>query len=216
MPTEDLSMKFLLIIAGLLLPAMAWAEQCGPVRGRTGSFDYYLLSLSWSPAYCDTPSGRNNQQQCGGPQPFGMVVHGLWPQYADGTWPQCCQPVGPVKPSPAVDQASRVMIGSKLLQHEWTKHGACVTDRQDEYFGRINQAVTSLGLAPGISGTGPEQIRVTDLKRHWAIPPASITVQCKGKRLKEVHICLDKALSPITCPEAEARADNCPGTVRLR
>lgn len=199
-----------------LTGSIAWADQCGPVQGKTGTFDYYLLSLSWSPTYCDTPSGKHNRQQCGGKQPHGMVVHGLWPQYTDGTWPQCCQQVDAVKPSPAVDQASRVMIGTKLLSHEWTKHGACVTSRQDEYFGRINQAVTSLGLAPGIPATGLERIRVSDLKRHWAIPTASITVQCKGKRLKEVHICLDKALAPIPCPAAEARTDNCPGTVALQ
>ena len=199
-----------------LTGSVAWAEQCGPVRGKAGSFDYYLLSLSWSPTYCGTSSGRNNKQQCGGPQPHGMVVHGLWPQFADGTWPQCCQKVASVKPSPAVEQASKVMIGTRLLSHEWTKHGACVTSRQDEYFGKINQVTDSLGLAPGLSGSGQERIRVTDLKRHWAVPPAAITVQCKGTRLKEVHICLNKDLSPIACPEAEVKTDNCPGTVRLQ
>lgn len=208
-------MKFLLIIAGLMLPATSWADQCSPVKGSTGQFDYYLLSLSWSPTYCGTPSGRNNPRQCGGTVSHGMVVHGLWPQYTDGTWPQCCQPVDPVKPSPAVDQASRVMIGAKLRQHEWAKHGACITSRQDEYFGRINQVIASLGLAPNLPGTGLDRIKVSELKRNWAIQPDAITIQCKGKKLNEVHICLDKALSPITCPESEVISDNCPGTVAL-
>lgn len=203
------------VILGMLAPTGTWADQCGPVRGRVGSFDYTLLSLSWSPAYCATDAGRKNTRQCGKQQPYGMVVHGLWPQHADGTWPQCCQPVDAVKSSPAVEQVSKVMIGPTLLQHEWSKHGSCITSRQDQYFGAINRVVSDLGLAPGLPGTGLDRIKVSELKKNWAAPPASISVRCKGKRLKEVHICLDKALSPIPCPEAERKADNCPGTVDL-
>jgi len=204
-------------LLGMLTTATtAWAEQCGPARGKAGAYDYYLLSLSWAPSFCATPAGRNNPGQCGPQASYGFVVHGLWPQYADGRWPQCCQAVPPVKPSPTVDQVSRVMIGARLLQHEWDKHGSCVTDRQDEYFGRINRAVSALGLAPDLPGGGAERIRITDLKRHWPVPPQSITVQCKGKTLTEVRICLDKALSPLPCPLAAVKDDNCPGTVSLR
>ncbi len=200
----------------LIAAATAGAGQCGPVRGTVGDYDYYLLSLSWAPGFCATPAGRTNTRQCGPQASYGFVVHGLWPQYADGRWPQCCQPVSPLKSSPAVDQASRVMIGAKLRQHEWDKHGACVTSRQDEYFDRINRAVSALGLAPDVPGGGGGRIRITDLKRHWPVPPQSISVQCKGRKLAEVHICLDKALSPLPCPMAEVKSDNCPGTVDLR
>ncbi|KIL98631.1 Ribonuclease T2 family protein [Paramagnetospirillum magnetotacticum MS-1] len=199
----------------MLASTAAQADQCGPVRGRTGNFDYYLLSLSWSPSYCATTSGKQNPRQCGAEQRYGMVVHGLWPQHSDGTWPQCCQPVSAVKSSAATSQASKVMIGSSLLQHEWSKHGSCVTDQQDLYFGKINSAVSSLGLAPNLPGSRLERIKVSDLKRNWAVPADAITVHCKGKRLSEVHICLDKALAPIACPAAEVKNDNCPGTVRL-
>jgi ribonuclease T2 len=205
-------------LTAALLAAIATtarADQCGPVRGLAGSFDYYLLSLSWAPSYCATPSGRKNPWECGPGSGYGFVVHGLWPQYTSGQWPQCCQAVRPVTPSTMVDAVSRVMIGPGLMSHEWEKHGSCVTSRQDEYFGRIDQVVSRLGLAPKVPGTGLDRIKVSALKQNWPVPPQSISVRCKGRMLREVHLCLDKALSPMPCPEAEVNSDNCPGTVSL-
>lgn len=206
---------FLVLLAASLASAAA-AGQCGPRRGIPGHFDYYLLSLSWAPSYCATPSGKANQQECGSSASHGFVVHGLWPQYADGGWPQCCQGVAPVRSSPTIDKVARVMVGSNLMEHEWQKHGSCVTTQQDNYFGRIDEVATKLGLAPKLDSTGPDRISVSDLKRHWPVPPQAISPQCKGKRLTGIHICLDKAMTPIACPDAEVKADNCPGTVSLR
>ena len=53
---------------------------------QAGTFDYYLLSLSWSPTYCaDLREGRRDPQ-CDG-RPYAFVLHGLWPQNERG-WPQ--------------------------------------------------------------------------------------------------------------------------------
>ncbi len=49
-----------------------------------GEFDYYLLSLSWSPAFCLQSPGA---AECNGPRRFGFIVHGLWPQNEHG-WPE--------------------------------------------------------------------------------------------------------------------------------
>lgn len=206
---------FALVAALILATPPAWAAQCSPAKGQTGQFDYYLLSLSWAPSYCATPSGKKNPQECGPGTSYGFVVHGLWPQYGSGQWPQCCQAVAPVSPSPVVDKAAQVIIGSSLMEHEWEKHGSCVTGDQDRYFGEINQVVDALGLAPQVPGTGLNSIKVSDLKKNWPAPPEAISVQCKGKRLTEVHVCLDKSLSPMACPPEERQSDNCPGTVNL-
>ncbi len=197
----------------------AWADQCGPVKGTPGKFDYYLLSLSWAPAYCATPSGKSNTQECGPGTNYGFVVHGLWPQFTNGTWPQCCQAVAPVANDPVLTKLSAVMIGDSLHQHEWEKHGSCVTTVQDDYFGKIQQAADTFGLAPGLSPDSYSQIKVSDLKAFWPVAPTgSITTQCsgKGKTLSEVHICLDGTLAPIPCPAAEVKADNCAGSVVLQ
>src|SRR5207248_3566868 len=71
-------------------------------QNAPGEFDFYVLSLSWSPSYCEEASergrnGRSQQIQCG-ERPFSFVVHGLWPQYERG-FPDYCQ-----RPSPRLDR----------------------------------------------------------------------------------------------------------------
>src|SRR5258708_31440357 len=56
-------------------------------QNAPGECDFYVLSLSWSPSFCEEASERGNsgrsQAQCGG-RPVSFVVHGLWPQYERG------------------------------------------------------------------------------------------------------------------------------------
>src|SRR5215212_5317363 len=75
-------LALIVTLAGLFEfdPAMAQDGR----QNAPGEFDFYVLSLSWSPSFCDAASergnsGRNQQAQCGG-RPFSFVVHGLWPQ----------------------------------------------------------------------------------------------------------------------------------------
>lgn len=200
------------LAAAVTASGAAGAASCPSPRGKTGEFDYYLLSLSWSPAFCVTPAGRSNPRQCGDGG-HGFVVHGLWPQYSRGGWPQCCGGTPPFDAAAVTADVSRVMIGQDLQRHEWTKHGACATARPDEYFRRIGQAVAAYGLGESVK---PSRIKVSALKSHWPrLPPEAITVRCAGARLSEVRLCLDKSLAPMDCPKAVADSDNCPGTVTL-
>ena len=34
-------------------------------QNAPGQFDYYVLSLSWSPTFCGTATGNARRQQCG-------------------------------------------------------------------------------------------------------------------------------------------------------
>src|SRR5215468_1655976 len=47
-------------------------------------FDFYVLSLSWSPSYCEAEGDDANPQQCKAARPYAFVVHGLWPQFEHG------------------------------------------------------------------------------------------------------------------------------------
>src|SRR5438270_13005905 len=68
-----------------------------PRQNEPGKFDFYVLSLSWSPSYCEQAGERAPPQQCG-TRPFSFVVHGLWPQYEKG-FPEFCQ-----NPAPRLDR----------------------------------------------------------------------------------------------------------------
>ncbi len=76
-----LAMKCVGCLLGLLLSAAAQADS------TPGRFDYYLLSLSWSPEYC-AKSRRDDELQCA--RPYAFVAHGLWPQNEQG-WPSDCR-----------------------------------------------------------------------------------------------------------------------------
>ena len=75
----------LLVLAGLGASGPASAQDRR--QNAPGEFDFYVLSLSWSPSFCEEAAERGNsgrsQAQCGG-RPFSFVVHGLWPQYEQG------------------------------------------------------------------------------------------------------------------------------------
>ncbi|NJR13222.1 MAG: hypothetical protein HC779_01575 [Phyllobacteriaceae bacterium] len=54
-------------------------------------FDFYVLSLSWSPTWCaEQGTAADGEAQCSGSRDYGFVVHGLWPQRERG-WPEFCE-----------------------------------------------------------------------------------------------------------------------------
>jgi len=207
-----------LLAVGLgLAPApLGAAGSCGVTRGETGRFDFYLLSLSWSPAYCARAGAKAEPEQCGLARgPRGFVVHGLWPQYRDGTWPQCCAAQAPFRPEAVPGRLDGAMIGTALRRHEWEKHGACATPDPAAYFTEIARAVERYGLAGGLGVPESGKIRVSDLKRHWQLPAESIVPICRGRQLAEVRLCLGRDLAPLPCPPSVKDDDRCPGTVGL-
>jgi ribonuclease T2 len=186
----------------------------GRSRGEPGKFDYYLLSLSWSPSYCETE--RRASQQCGA-RPYSFVVHGLWPQYERG-FPENCQ-----VPSPRLDH--RIMSGMLdlmpapgLIYHEWDTHGTCSGLAQRAYFDLIRQARTAVKIPPEFADpqqtlnvTG-DQVVDAFVKANPGLPPAGVRIDCDRSRLREVRICLTKDLKFRACSEGRDRA--C-GTVRM-
>ena len=80
-------------------------------------FDYYLLNLSWSPEFCHS---HPDAPECATHSTF--VLHGLWPQNYDGTYPENCSSAsGPSDPAAYRD----IYPDQGLLQHEWRTHGTC-------------------------------------------------------------------------------------------
>src|SRR5262245_40234951 len=95
-------------------------------QNRPGQFDFYVLSLSWSPSFCDAAGERGEppQLQCGSARPYSFVVHGLWPQYERG-FPEFCQRPAPRLDRNIVSSMLDLMPAPGLIFNEWSKHGTC-------------------------------------------------------------------------------------------
>ncbi len=81
---------------GLIFIALTFAASSAYARhhqssansdSQAGQFDYFVLSLSWAPTYCLTHAGDG--AECAG-KGYGFVVHGLWPQFDAGGYPEKC------------------------------------------------------------------------------------------------------------------------------
>src|ERR671929_170002 len=121
-----------------LFPAAAQDKR----QNTAGEFDFYVLSLSWSPSYCEAADERGGnrapQQQCG-ERPYAFVVHGLWPQYEKG-FPEYCQVPAPRLDRNIVSSMLDVMPAPRLIFHQWDRHGTCSGLSPRAYFDTIRKA----------------------------------------------------------------------------
>ncbi len=168
---------------------------------QTGDFDYYLISLSWSPAYCVTHP--KDQRQCGG-RGFGFVLHGLWPQKSAGGYPEDCPATS--QPSQSVLQKTLAFMPSeKLIHHEWVKHGTCTGLSADEYLTLADRAFAALRLPKDFQAPeAPRNLTVEQVLGEFvAANPGlnrdSLSLRCSGNELEEVRVCVDKQLKPMNC-----------------
>lgn len=177
-----------------------------PVKAQdaSGEFDYYVLSLSWSPSWCAIEGDSRGSPQCEDDADFGWVLHGLWPQFESG-WPTDCR--HSFRNPSRTDTAAMadIMGTSGLAWHQWNKHGSCSGLSPDDYFALSRQAYGSI--------TRPAVLR--DLDRSVTLPASliedafirdnptlsadQITITCRSGRIQEARICLTRDLEPRTC-----------------
>jgi ribonuclease T2 len=182
----------------------AWARHRSHASDDTpGEFAYYLLSLSWSPAYCLSSPGA---AECNGPRRFGFIVHGLWPQYERG-WPEYCDVRGAV-PDEVAQGISDLMPARGLVYHEWSAHGTCSGLKPAEFFALVRRAASSVAIPREFENPTrameepPAAIAAAFQHANPRFPALSIVVTCTGQsapRLREVHVCLDRELAPRAC-----------------
>ena len=185
--------------------AVAQATPVGPQN-----FDYYLLNLSWSPEFCHS---HPTDIECGRHSTF--VLHGLWPQNADGTYPQNCgNAPGPADPSQYAD----IYPDPGLLRHEWQTHGTCSGLSPDAFFTAARTAFQSFTIPPTLAQLNhqislpPAQILSLVTQSNPSLSSQSLALSCGNNFLTAVEVCLDKQLHPTACgPIRSCRAN----TVRI-
>jgi ribonuclease T2 len=198
-----LNTAVLILLALLTLATSATARHRKSSDAEPGTFDYYLLSLSWSPAFCLSDPGA---AECNGPRRLGFIVHGLWPQNEQG-WPEHCDVHQPV-PEQVVSSISDIMPARGLIYHEWASHGTCSGLNPTDFFALLRRAYAGITVPASLSGSTqqieqpPAAIAAAFLHVNPKLAAQFIVVTCSRQdppRLREVHICLDRDLNPRAC-----------------
>lgn len=200
------------LAAAAVLFGLGLAAPAGPARADGDGFDYWVLSLSWSPAWCaaQDAAGQDGGAQCAPGAARGFTVHGLWPQYERG-WPEFCPTVA--RPPSRADSAGMAgLMGSAgLAFYQWRKHGVCSGLSGPDYYGVTRQAAAAITLPPVLAAIdrplriGVPVIEDAFIEANPALTRDAITVTCRAGTLQEVRICLDRTLRPRDCAPDIAR-----------
>ena len=190
-------MRWLMILLASASLARAEGE-------RAGDFDYYVLSLSWSPTWCALEGDSRNSPQCDDDRDFGWVLHGLWPQYERG-WPSYCR-TDMRNPSRSDTAGMADIMGtSGSAWHQWNKHGRCSGLSSDDYFAIAREAYGRI-VRPDIFRRLKDPVRLPAsvveeafLESNPGLSRDQITVTCKSGRIEEARICLTRTLELRDC-----------------
>lgn len=227
-------------LALLLAPTAAQAQALGckipdripvprleqPRRGepvRKPPITGYLLAMSWSPQHCAdvrNPRDTRDRLQCSGENGrFGWVLHGLWPETDSRDYPQWCRPAR-IVPQPVLRQHLCMTPSPQLLQHEWAKHGTCMSPHPAAYFrsaamlfGAVRfPDMAALAARPQTAGSVRRAFAAAN--RGVSAPMIAVTTDRQGW-LKEVRLCLGQRMRPQRCKPFQAGARD-PRPVRVR
>jgi ribonuclease T2 len=199
-------------LALLLTPRAATAQDSR--QNAPGQFDFYVLSLSWSPSFCAETAERGAnvaaRAQCGA-RPYSFVVHGLWPQYDDG-FPEYCQVPAPRLNRAIVSAMLDLMPAPRLIFNEWDRHGICSGQSPRAYFETVRKARAVVKIPPEFTdlkeplSVTPQTVEEAFIKANPGLSPSAIAVGCDAKRLTEVRLCLAKDLQFRDCAEIAKRS----------
>jgi ribonuclease T2 len=206
-----ISLGFLALAALSVDPVSAQDRR----QNAPGEFDFYVLSLSWSPSFCEAAQerGGNNrsaQMQCGG-RPYSFVVHGLWPQYDRG-FPNYCERPAPRLARNIMTSMLDLMPAPGLIFNEWDKHGTCSGLGQRAYFEAIRKARAGVKIPDEFldlqqaKTIAPDAIEEAFIKVNPGLSNSAIAVTCDRNRLTEVRVCMSKDLQFRACEEIDRRA----------
>jgi len=203
-----------LAAAALVFTTATWALAQDARQNEAGQFDFYVLSLSWSPSFCaaaaERDAARGASMQCGA-RPYSFVVHGLWPQYDKG-FPEYCQVPAPRLDRAIVSSMLDLMPAPHLIFNEWDRHGTCSGFSPRAYFEVVRKARAVVKIPPQYVdlqeplSVSPAAVEDAFIKANSGLSESGIAIGCDKKRLTEVRLCLSKDLQFRDCPEIARRS----------
>ncbi|XP_042497266.1 ribonuclease 1-like [Macadamia integrifolia] len=192
------------------------------VLSASQDFDFFYLVQQWPGSYCDA------KQKCCYPttgkpaSDFG--IHGLWPNYKDGSYPSNCDSSNSFDASVISDLTGRMQTnwpslacpsstGLKFWSHEWEKHGTCsesVLDQHGYFETALNlkkkvdllQILENAGIQPDGGFYSLDSIKKAIRDGSGYTPFIECNVDDSGNsQLYQVYLCVDNSGSDFTeCP----------------
>jgi ribonuclease T2 len=194
------------------VPRLEQPKRAEPVRNP--AITGYLLSMSWSPQHCAdvrNPRDARDRFQCSGENGrFGWVLHGLWPETDNPGYPQWCRPAK-IVPQPVLKKHVCMTPSAQLLQHEWAKHGTCMSPNPAAYF-RSAELLFRAVRFPDMKALGAKPQTAGSVRRAFAAVNAGVTAPMiavsvdKQGWLDEVRFCLGPRMKPARCKPFQAGA----------
>ncbi|EOA37035.1 hypothetical protein CARUB_v10010110mg [Capsella rubella] len=107
-------------------------------------FNFFYWVNYWPGAICESQKGCCSPPK--GNKSPDFMIHGLWPQFNNGTWPAFCDQTNLFDISKISDLVSKMerkwtewgvwvcpSNETNLWEHEWNKHGTCVQSVFDQH-----------------------------------------------------------------------------------
>ncbi|KAL7132840.1 hypothetical protein ABFS83_12G101600 [Erythranthe nasuta] len=206
-------------ISSLVIIKLFVLQCCISISVSSSDFDFFYFVQQWPGSYCDT------RQSCcyptTGKPDEDFSIHGLWPNYNTGKWPQNCGSQSSLDRSEISDLMSRMhkdwptlacpsADGMRFWGHEWDKHGTCTSFDQHTYFqfaldlknkANLLQVLAKSGIRPG-NFYGLESIKQAIQEGVGYEPYIDCNVDSEGNhQVFQVYLCVDKSATKfIRCP----------------
>ncbi|CAG9327639.1 unnamed protein product [Blepharisma stoltei] len=170
-------------------------------------YDYYLFVVEWKPSQCYSrkcPVDYLNSN---------FNIHGLWPERWSGTYPESC---GSDYSFEISEETSESLMSYWLSyngdqkvfwEHEWTKHGTCVTPAItcNTYFELGVQMYEDLKILETLQSKGVIPSNAVEVNRTAVQTAFSNTIDLlcltysKKQYLSTLRFCYDKDFKKIDC-----------------
>ncbi|KHN27253.1 ribonuclease 2-like [Glycine soja] len=219
-----LVLPFLVLLAAATTSPTRATTVASSFHGQR-EFDYFAFALQWPGTYCKRTRSCCPTNGCcrGSNFPTVFTIHGLWPDYNDGTWPSCCSgssfdPKEILTLTNSLEQYWPSLSCSKpslchggkgtFWAHEWEKHGTCsypVFRNEYDYFVavlnlyfkyNVTSVLNDAGYVPSNTEKYPLGGIISAIENAFHASPQIV---CSKDSVEELRLCFYKDFQPRDC-----------------
>ena len=210
MPRFALKLALSLAFAIAGTPSVGLAQNAPPTLPvASAQFDYYVMTLSWAPGFCDLGGKDTSSPECEEGSGQGFVVHGLWPNNEFRPNPEACR--GQDATPADLDDEHGVYPNDRLAAYEYRKHGTCTGLSAHDYFATVRSVRTRLKIPEMFQAPSeqlkmaPEEIEQAFMTANANLHPDNMAISCSNGELIDIRFCLAKDLSSYAVCRKVAR-----------